>query len=92
MGHPEWITDERFRTHNDRARNYAAMMALAEAWTSQRSAADCEEILLAGKVPCARYREVAEIFDDPQLTHRSAFTQARDGGGRIPDPQRALHL
>ena len=86
MGHPEWITDERFRTHNDRARNYAAMMALAEAWTSQRSAADCEEILLAGKVPCARYREVAEIFDDPQLTHRSAFTQARDGGGRFQIP------
>jgi crotonobetainyl-CoA:carnitine CoA-transferase CaiB-like acyl-CoA transferase len=41
-------------------------------------AADCEEILLAGKVPCARYREVAEIFDDPQLTHRGAFTRARD--------------
>ena len=86
MGHPEWITDARFRTHDARARNYDAMMALAEAWTCQRSAADCEEILLAGKVPCARYREVAEIFDDPQLNHRGAFTRARDGAGAFQVP------
>jgi crotonobetainyl-CoA:carnitine CoA-transferase CaiB-like acyl-CoA transferase len=86
MGHPEWIADDRFRTHTDRARNYAEMMALAEAWTRQRSAAECEEILMAGKVPCARYREVAEIFDDPQLIHRGAFTRARDGAGEFQVP------
>jgi crotonobetainyl-CoA:carnitine CoA-transferase CaiB-like acyl-CoA transferase len=86
MGHPEWITDARFRTHGDRSRNYTELMALAEAWTSQRSAAECEEILMAGKVPCARYREVAEVFADPQLGHRGAFTRARDGAGEFQVP------
>ena len=86
MEHREWITDARFRGHDDRVRHFAELMALVEAWTRQRSAADCEKILLAGKVPCARYREVAEIFDDPQLAHRSAFTRARDGAGEFQVP------
>ena len=86
MGHREWISDARFRTHGDRNRHYAELMALAEAWTSQRSAAECEEILMAGKVPCARYREVAEVFADPQIMHRGAFTRARDSAGEFQVP------
>jgi len=86
-GHPEWIDDPRFRTHPDRNRNYAELMALVESWTAERSAEECERLLMAGKVPCARYRAVEELFDDPQLAHRNAFTTVSDpaGGFRVPN-------
>lgn len=88
MGHPEWIDDVRFLTHPDRNQNYADLMALVEDWTSTRSAEACEQTLMAGKVPCARYRAVEELFDDPQLTHRQAFATVTDGAGlyRVPNP------
>ncbi len=92
MGAPEWIEDPRFLTHPDRNRNYADLMALVEGWTSTRTAAECERILMAGKVPCARYREVEELFDDPQLAHREAFATVSDGAGsfQVPNPPFAM--
>ncbi|MBS29405.1 MAG: carnitine dehydratase [Alphaproteobacteria bacterium] len=92
MGHPEWIEDPRFLTHPDRNRNYADLMALVEVWTSTRSAEKCEQVLMAGKVPCARYRAVEELFDDPQLVHRGAFATVSDGAGayRVPNPPFAV--
>ena len=62
------------------------MIGLIESWTITRNASVCEEILLKGKVPCARYREVSEIFDDPQIIHRAAFTKATDPSGEIKVP------
>jgi CoA:oxalate CoA-transferase len=92
MGAPEWIEDPRFVTHPLRNRNYAEMMALVEAWTETRTAVDCERILMENKVPCARYREVYELFDDPQLVHRGAFATVADGAGeiRVPNPPFAV--
>jgi crotonobetainyl-CoA:carnitine CoA-transferase CaiB-like acyl-CoA transferase len=88
MGCPEWIDDPRFITHPDRSRNYAEMMSLVEAWTKVRTAAECEKVLMKNKVPCARYREVHELFDDAQLSHREAFTTVSDGAGsfQVPNP------
>jgi CoA:oxalate CoA-transferase len=93
MGHPEWIGDPRFLTHPDRNGNYAELMALVEDWTSTRDAAECERLLMAGKVPCARYRELHELFDDPQLVHREAFATVSDGAGsfRVPNPPFAFN-
>lgn len=92
MDSPEWIDDPRFVTHPDRNRNYADLMALVEGWTSTRTAAECERILMAGKVPCARYREVHELFDDPQLVHREAFATVSDAAGsfQVPNPPFAM--
>ncbi|MBI37631.1 MAG: carnitine dehydratase [Alphaproteobacteria bacterium] len=86
MGHPEWIKDPRFQDHESRSHNYSAMMSLIESWTITKSAFVCEEILLEGKVPCARYREVSDLFDHPQLIHRDAFTKAKDPSGEIKVP------
>jgi crotonobetainyl-CoA:carnitine CoA-transferase CaiB-like acyl-CoA transferase len=86
MGHQEWIKDTRFHDHSSRSRNYSEMIGLIESWTITRTASVCEEILLKGKVPCARYREVSEIFDDPQIIHRKAFTKATDASGEIEVP------
>jgi CoA:oxalate CoA-transferase len=88
VGHPEWRDDPRFRTNADRNANWAALLALTEQWTVERSAGDAEAILSRHGVPCARYREIGELLDDPQLAARGAFAQVSDGAGRfrVPNP------
>lgn len=88
VGHPEWRDDPRFLTNADRNANWATLLALTEAWTIERSAAEAEAILSRHGVPCARYREIGELLDDPQLAARGAFAQVHDGAGtfKVPNP------
>ncbi|CAN5347415.1 CoA transferase [soil metagenome] len=82
VGHSEWRDDPRFSTNAARNENWGALLKLVEQWTILRSAADAEAILSRHGVPCARYREMAEVLDDEQLAHRAAFTEIGDGAGR----------
>lgn len=88
VGHPEWREDPRFLTNADRNANWPALLALTEEWTRERSAAEAEDILSRHGVPCARYREMADVLDDPQLEARGAFTRISDGAGSfaVPNP------
>lgn len=88
VGHPEWRDDPRFLTNADRNANWATLLALTEEWTMERSAEEAEAILSRHGVPCARYREIAELLDDPQLAARGAFAQVHDGAGafKVPNP------
>ena len=88
VGHPEWRDDPRFLTNADRNANWATLLALTEAWTMERSAEEAEAILSRHGVPCARYREIGELLDDPQLAARGAFAQVHDGAGafKVPNP------
>ncbi|MES2159499.1 MAG: CaiB/BaiF CoA-transferase family protein [Pseudomonadota bacterium] len=88
VGHPEWRDDPRFLTNADRNANWATLLALTEEWTMERSAEEAEAILSRHGVPCARYREIGELLDDPQLAARGAFAQVHDGAGafKVPNP------
>jgi crotonobetainyl-CoA:carnitine CoA-transferase CaiB-like acyl-CoA transferase len=88
VGHPEWQEDPRFRTNADRNANWAALLALTEEWTRERSAEEAETILSRHGVPCARYREISELLDDPQLAARGAFAEISDDAGafKVPNP------
>jgi crotonobetainyl-CoA:carnitine CoA-transferase CaiB-like acyl-CoA transferase len=88
VGHPEWRDNPRFRTNADRNAHWATLLALTEQWTLERSAAEAEAILSRHGVPCARYREIGELLDDPQLAARGAFSQVHDDAGafKVPNP------
>lgn len=88
VGHPEWRDDPRFRTNADRNANWATLLGLTEQWTLGYSAEEAEAILSRHGVPCARYREIGELLDDPQLASRGAFAEIGDGAGRylVPNP------
>lgn len=83
VGHLEWRDDPRFRTNADRNANWATLIGLTEEWTRQRTAEEAEAVLSRHGVPCARYREVAEVLDDPQLNSRGAFADVSDRAGRF---------
>lgn len=88
VGHPEWRDDPRFRTNADRNANWATLLGLTEQWTAERTSAEAEEILSSHGVPCARYREMADVLDDPQLAARGAWTTIHDKAGAfvVPNP------
>ena len=81
MGHPEWAEDERFCDVMARYNNYPALLAQLETWTMQHTSVECEEILTAASVPCARYRTIAEALEDPLFAERDAFQTVSDPAG-----------
>lgn len=81
IGHPEWIEDARFKLEPVRDTNWDEMMDCVESWTRTRSAAECEKTLLENKVPCSRYRTIAEALTDEHLLMRGALTSITDKAG-----------
>ena len=88
IGRAELADDPRFATHRAREAHWQALMALVQEWTAGRPVAECERLLLAADCPAARYREVAELLDDPQLAHRHHIARIEDAGGAfsVPNP------
>ena len=81
IGHPEWVSDPRFATYSDRRDNWAELMDGVEAWSRTLTTEECLAELSSHGVPCSAYRTVAEALTDPQIAHRGALTEVRDGGG-----------
>ena len=87
VGHPEWRDDPRFRTNADRNANWATLLGLTEQWTVERTSVEAEAILSQHGVPCACYRDMAEVLDDPQLAAREAWTTIHDEAGPFAVPK-----
>ncbi len=83
IGRPELKADPRFATVAAKESNWSQLLELIEAWTSQRSGADCEAALMAAGVPCARYRSVAEAMADPQVAERGFLAELGREGARF---------
>jgi len=81
IGHPEWIADPRFAKYYDRRDNWADLMNGVEAWSRRLTTENCLTELNGHGVPCSAYRTVAEALNDPQIAHRGALSEVRDGGG-----------
>lgn len=79
IGYPEGKTDPRFATMATKEANWPALLALIERWTSMRTGAECEGVLMRAGVPCSRYRSVAEAMADPQCAARELFVELGTG-------------
>ncbi|HXQ53671.1 MAG TPA: CoA transferase [Stellaceae bacterium] len=77
----DWLQDERFATFMPRRANWGALMDEFEAWSTQRSTAECLAALDTNGVPASAYRTVKQALADPQLAHRSALAEVADDGG-----------
>jgi CoA:oxalate CoA-transferase len=79
-GHPELETDPHFATVAAREAHQEELHDILESWTSTRPSAKVESVLRAARVPCARYRTIAEVLADPD-TPATTFRTVRDGAG-----------
>lgn len=75
IGFDHGLDDPRFATVRQREANWNELLGIVEAWTSQRSARECERVLLDAGVPCSGYRSVAEAMSDPQAVHRGIMRE-----------------
>jgi crotonobetainyl-CoA:carnitine CoA-transferase CaiB-like acyl-CoA transferase len=80
-GREDWITDPRFEKYPDRRDNWAVLMDEMEAWSRTLPTQAVEAAFAKAGVPCSAYRTVREALADPQLAHRGALAEVRDGGG-----------
>ncbi|MCL4183033.1 MAG: CoA transferase [Burkholderiaceae bacterium] len=87
LSHPEWREDPLLASEMARFRNWDAFMQRIEEWTRHHDAADCERILTAHGVPCARYRGLREVIADPQFAQRNSFAQVEDAAGKFLAPR-----
>ena len=73
-GCPELAQDERYARNAGRVRHRAMLTPLLADCMHQRSRADWLAALDAAKVPCGPINNLAEVFADPQVQHRSMQT------------------
>ena len=92
VGHPEWIQDPRFSKTRIRESNWSELMQLIEGWSIQHTASECEETLLAGGVPCTRYRTVSEAINDEQMQARGGMSLVRDRVGEYLVPNAPFQM
>ncbi|MFC5322584.1 CaiB/BaiF CoA transferase family protein [Bradyrhizobium oligotrophicum] len=81
IGHPDWVSDDRFAKYSDRRANWGELMEGVEAWSRPLGVAECLDALNAGGVPSSAYRSVAEALADPQIAHRGALADVEDAAG-----------
>ena len=73
LGAPEWHVDTKFASAEGRRAHHDEIDAKIEAWTSQRTARDCEATLQEHGVPAGAVLDLQQVGEDPQLNARGAF-------------------
>lgn len=67
VGRPELLSDQRFRTQTDRARNQDALTKLLEAEFSKRPASEWLAEMDRRGVPCSPINSYPDVFADPHV-------------------------
>ena len=70
LGHPEWLTDERFATNDERVQNRADLAALIDAVTSTEPRAFWLDQLEQAGVPCGPILDYEDALTTPQAIAR----------------------
>lgn len=81
MGKNTWLTDPRFVSTVTREHHWSELMKLIELWTCERSASECESLLVAAGVPCTPYLTVEQAMQSDQAQARGACAPISDAAG-----------
>jgi crotonobetainyl-CoA:carnitine CoA-transferase CaiB-like acyl-CoA transferase len=71
MERPELYEDERFDSISKRAKlNRAELIGIVNAWSSGFTVADLQAMFDRAGIPAARYNDLPDVWEDPQVQHR----------------------
>jgi len=73
MGRPELADDPRFSTHTARGERQQELDALIEDWTTTKTMAAVDELMLQHAVPAGRIYRARDMLEDPQFIDREAI-------------------
>ena len=83
----DWVSDARFRTYEDRVKNYDVLVRELGAVLAMNSRADWLTRLEANDVPCAPVNRIDEAAIDPQISHLGTIREIVGVSGK---PTRAV--
>lgn len=66
LGHPEWITDARFRTNPDRVKNQTVLYRMIEAVIATRTSSEWQQLMDAVGVPAAPMQTIDQVLAHEQ--------------------------
>jgi len=75
MGKPELARDDRYRTHPARGLRQKELDDLIETWTSTRTVAEVEALMLEHAVPAGRVYRGPDMVADPHFAVREAIVE-----------------
>jgi len=77
MEQPELFEDERFNANMKRAKtNRVALMDIVNGWSRNFTTAELQAKFDEVGIPAARYNELSEVWEDPQVIHRGLLARA----------------
>ncbi len=74
IGSPDWTKEPRFATFAARKENEDELDRLVEGWTINHNAEELVTLMQQAGVPAGMVQNAEDLFRDPQLKHRQAFT------------------
>ena len=80
------LSEPKFSTTTARVYNYDDLQDEIEKWTRTRLSAEALAAFESKQLPCADYRGIRDLEDDPQLKHRGMFAEIRDRSGPLKVP------
>ncbi len=81
MGREDLINDPRYRTNDDRCRNYLPeLKQTIEAWSTTKTVAELEELIVGVNIPFGQINNIAEASEHPQLKRRNMLWKVYDPG------------
>ena len=93
MDRPDLVADERFETNADRVENRDDLDAIIEAEISAYTTADVLKLLDEHGVPASDVKEMAEVFDNPQVQARGMHrTISHPTAGEVEMPGSPMHF
>ncbi len=77
LGHPEWLSDQRFSTNPSRVEHRAELKRAIDAALSQRGKEEWLRILTDARIPCGPIRSVAEVFASPEVERAGTVVEMK---------------
>ncbi|MGR6836280.1 CaiB/BaiF CoA transferase family protein [Syntrophomonas erecta] len=88
MGKPELVDDPRYKTNDDRCKNYIPdLKNIVESYTRTKTKAELEELMNGAGIPFGNIFSISEAANHPQLQSRNMLVEVEDPVlGRIKIP------
>jgi succinyl-CoA---D-citramalate CoA-transferase len=86
LGQPELPKDARFTSHDGRSANMNELLAMVDAWFSERAFDEAVAGLLSHDIPHAPVMSMADIFANPHYRERQTIIEVESDVGPLPQP------